>query len=81
MNKANKEKRDEVVRAVLNLELSASVEGTSRNRNLTWDSLAQVSLIAGIENEFEIEIELSDYEKFISYRLIQLLLKEKYLHE
>ena len=81
MNRENKEKLDEIVISVLNLDSSASVKETSRNKNLEWDSLAQVTLISVIENEFEIEIEPSDYEKFTSYRLIELLLKEKYLNE
>ena len=35
-----------------------------------WDSMASVTLIAIVSEEFGIEIAQEDYEKFVSYELI-----------
>jgi acyl carrier protein len=42
-----------------------------------WDSLATVTLIAVLEDEFEISIQPSEMEQFISFELIADLLTEK----
>lgn len=35
-----------------------------------WDSMASVTLIAVVAEEFGIEIDPEDYERFVSYELI-----------
>jgi acyl carrier protein len=35
-----------------------------------WDSMASVSLIAIVAEEFGLEISPEDYERFVSYELI-----------
>lgn len=35
-----------------------------------WDSMASVTLIAMVSEEFGIEVAPQDYEKFVSYELI-----------
>ena len=35
-----------------------------------WDSMASVTLIAMVSEEFAIEVAPEDYEKFVSYELI-----------
>ncbi len=42
-----------------------------------WDSLASVSLIALIQEEFGVEIVPEDYERFVSFGLILELVKSK----
>jgi len=36
----------------------------------TWDSLANVSLLSVIEEEFQIEVPVEDLEQLVSFRLI-----------
>jgi acyl carrier protein len=35
-----------------------------------WDSLAQMNLVAALEDEFGIEIDEAEYEQMVSYRVI-----------
>lgn len=37
---------------------------------LSWDSVAQVTLLASIAEEFGIELEMSDFDELVSYGLI-----------
>ena len=76
INDENSQKLEEIFRSVLDLGLYDSVEEADRNSISKWDSLAQMSLIASIENEFSIEIDLSDYETFVSYQSILKILNK-----
>jgi len=67
----------ELFRAVFDLPENAAVENMSKTTMRRWDSLAQVSLIAAIENEFSITIRVADYERMNSFRSISLLLGEQ----
>jgi acyl carrier protein len=42
-----------------------------------WDSAAHVTLLFAIEEEFGLELELSDFEELISYALILSFVEEK----
>lgn len=42
-----------------------------------WDSLASVTLVAVVEEEFGIEIEMDDLENFVSFDLVLGYLQEK----
>ena len=42
-----------------------------------WDSVAMVTLISVIEEEFEIEIDLDDLEQFLSFELMNEFLRAK----
>ena len=46
-------------------------------RQKNWDSLATVSIVAGIESEFGVTIEASEYERLTSFEAVALLLDEK----
>ncbi len=72
-------KLQEIFRVVFELAPSDDV---SRVRQLTqpnWDSLAHVSLVAAIENEFGIELPMSESLRITSYAAAELLLGEKSL--
>ena len=43
----------------------------------TWDSVAQVTLLASIAEEFGIELEMSDFDELVSYPLIVEFLAQK----
>lgn len=43
----------------------------------TWDSVAQVTLLASIAEEFGVELEMSDFDELISYALIVQYLQQK----
>lgn len=66
-----------IFRAILEMPDGAAVENVSKITVRRWDSLAQVSLIAAIENEFSIVIPVRDYERMNSFRSISLLLGEQ----
>lgn len=55
----------------------AAVPGLRRIATEKWDSLAQTALIAGIESEFDIALDISDMEQLTSYEATKLLLEEK----
>ena len=66
-----------IFRAVFEMPESTAVENVSKTTMRRWDSLAQVSLIAAIENEFSITIRVADYERMNSFKSISLLLNEQ----
>ena len=43
----------------------------------SWDSVAQVTLLASIAEEFGIELEMSDFDELNSYELIVDYLQRK----
>ena len=54
----------------------AEVESYRKLNNSKWDSLASVNLIVAIESEFNIELEVSDYESFSSFSSVELVLQD-----
>ena len=52
------------------------VENYRKLNNSKWDSLASVNLIVAIESEFNIELEVSDYESFSSFSSVELVLQD-----
>ncbi len=53
------------------------VKNAKRGLSPEWDSMAWVSIIASLEEEFEIELSENDYEKVASFDLIVEIIKEK----
>lgn len=43
----------------------------------SWDSVAQVTLLSSIAEEFGVELEMADFEELVSYALIVDYLEEK----
>ncbi|MDC0225294.1 hypothetical protein OAK61_00695 [Gammaproteobacteria bacterium] len=76
MKDSNLQKLNQILITILELDDNVSLDGLDSTNYKKWDSLAQVHLIAAIESEFQISVEVSEYEKFISYSAIKTLLEE-----
>jgi|HubBroStandDraft_5_1064220.scaffolds.fasta_scaffold1289519_1 acyl carrier protein len=46
------------------------IERASTASLASWDSVAQVTLLSSIAEEFRLDFELEDYETLVSYALI-----------
>ena len=63
--------------SIFDLSEEENIENLSKLSHPEWDSLAQVSLISAIANDFSVEIEGSEFEMFTSYNAVKLLLENK----
>lgn len=63
-----------IFRAVLNVPASVDVARIRQLNYPAWDSLAHVSLIAAIESEFGLEIDVADSMDLTSYEAILVYL-------
>lgn len=75
MNQHNEEKLQEIFKTIF--ENASDVTRLRRLAESTWDSLANTSLLAAIESEFNIELDIDDMERMSSYAAVKLLLEEK----
>jgi acyl carrier protein len=75
MKEDNIKKLNEVFVSVLELDHEISLNDLTSENYKKWDSLAHVLLIAAIESEFDINIEVADYENFTSYPSIISILE------
>lgn len=69
----------EIFRAVFELPPDADVARVRQLTQPNWDSLAHVTLVAAIENEFGIELAMAESLRITSYAAAELLLREKTL--
>ncbi len=80
MLEVNKEKLKNILVEVFNLEDNANINSLEDFKriedNLHWDSLAVLSLIAALESEYKIVLEVSDYEKIDSLHSINNILEK-----
>ena len=76
MEKKNLLKLKTIFNIVLELPNNFNVESSSMINNRKWDSLAMVSIIAAIENEFGVLIRTQDYGRMTSFKSVELLLQE-----
>ena len=74
MKEDNINKLNQIFFTVLELDDQYSLEELNSENFKKWDSLAHVLLIAAIESEFNIMIEVSDYENLTSYSAVKSLL-------
>jgi acyl carrier protein len=58
----------------------AELAGASTASVATWDSVAQVTLLSSIAEEFGLDFELEDFEQLTSYQLIVDYLEKKAPH-
>lgn len=63
-------KTKQILTTVLKLSPSDMIEDVSMKNTATWDSMAHLSIVTGLENEFDIFIEASEAELLISYSSI-----------
>jgi acyl carrier protein len=76
MSQVDEAKLQAVFCAVLNLPDGAQAERARQLELPAWDSLAHVSLIAAVESEFGIVIELTDQLELVSYEAMLAYLTE-----
>jgi len=56
---------------------AAEIPRASTASLAAWDSVAHVTLLASIAEEFGVELEIEDYESLVSYALILDYLESK----
>jgi acyl carrier protein len=77
MTHENEQKLAEVFRAVLSLDKDSDVSTVRQLNTPSWDSLAHVSLVAAVESEFGISVEIADSLALTSYPAVRLYLEER----
>ena len=77
MNTETDHKLTEIFRVVLDVDEQFDVLSARRINESRWDSLAHTSLVAAIESEFNIELDISEMERMTSFASTRLLLEEK----
>ena len=77
MNPRFAERLQAIFRLVFHLSPSADPTDVRQLTEPHWDSLAHVSLVAAIESEFEVQIDVAEALQMTSYKATELLLEEK----
>jgi acyl carrier protein len=77
MNPASENKLREIFVEILELDEKEDVSRARRIATERWDSLAQTTLIAAIESEFGLTLDIGDMERISSFAATRLLLEEK----
>jgi acyl carrier protein len=77
MRAENLDKLRNIIRAVLKLDVHELVDSINKENSRRWDSLAQMTMVVAVEEEFDVRIATHQYEQFVSFDSIQNLLKEK----
>lgn len=67
----------EIFRAVFDLPAEADPSGVRQLGEPAWDSLAHVSLVAAVESEFGVAIDVADSLELTSYQAVALYLEER----
>ena len=73
----NEDKLLEIFKVILELDDNRDICSVLRLTEEKWDSLAHVSIVAAIESEFGINLDISDMERMTSFAATRLLLEEK----
>lgn len=67
----------DIFRFVLELTPETAIENVEQANTPKWDSMAHVSLVAGIESEFDVQLQLSEALGMTSFaRCVKLLDKK-----
>lgn len=66
----------EIFLIVLDLPEETNVTALRRISCEKWDSLANVSLIAAIESELSVQLNIEQQDRFTSYESVRLLLDD-----
>lgn len=77
MRDATEKTLEQVFRAVLQLPDDVSVRTVRQVNQKSWDSLAHVSLIAAVESEFALSIDIADSLELTSFEAFALYLEER----
>lgn len=76
MDTTTQQKLESIFRAVLELPDSADVTQLDQLTAKGWDSLAHVTLMAAIEDEFGITVDVTDALRITSFPLATAVLEE-----
>ena len=76
MTQDKERKLIEIFRAVFTLGPGSDVSGVCQSTTPAWDSLAHVTLVAALESEFGISIDLADSLALTSYGAVKLYLEK-----
>ena len=68
---------EQVFRAVLEVPDGVDVGTVRQVSQPNWDSLAHVSLVLAVENEFNLSIDVADSIELTSFQAFALFLEEK----
>ena len=77
MYKADEDRLCTLLHDLLQLDTMKGVEDLNQKTCPKWDSLAQMSLISILENEFSISIGIEDFDELTSYASIKKMLIKK----
>ena len=77
MDPANEARLAEIFRIVLDVDADFDVTSARRITERRWDSLAHTSMIAAIESEFDLHLDMVDMDRMTSFAATRLLLEEK----
>jgi acyl carrier protein len=77
MTQQDEQKLSDVFRAVMNLQAGSDVSDLRQLSTPGWDSMAHVSLIAAVESEFAVTIDIEDSLDLTSYQAVKLYLEER----
>lgn len=67
----------QVMADVLDLDLKAIDESTSKDNTESWDSLNHINLVAALEQEFDVSFDVSEMESMLSFYDIVEVVKAK----
>lgn len=67
---------EEVVARVFNLDVSEVTDQSSKETLAQWDSMGNLSLITGLEEEFKVSIAIADAMEMTSVQHIKRILKD-----
>ena len=67
---------EEVVARVFNLDVSEVTDQSSKETLAQWDSMGNLSLITGLEEEFKVSLAIADAMEMTSVQHIKRILKE-----
>lgn len=77
MQNSDLEKLKLIIISILDLGENVGIENLTKLSQPNWDSLAQVTLISAVANEFAVEIEVNEFEMFTSFNSIKIILESK----
>lgn len=77
MDPSNRKTLEKIFKIVLDLPENENWLGVRKLNHPKWDSLANVSLIAAIESEFDLKLDVADAESVSSFEAAECLLSDK----
>jgi acyl carrier protein len=76
MNTETSDRLQAIFRAVFELPSDQPVSRMEQANFPAWDSLAHVSLVTGIESEFDVSLDVADQLRMTSYAETERLLRD-----